>query len=100
MDKRKSCENCGSADHHVVDCTTYKQGMKSLGYTPDEEVLSEVEEHEFYSGLIIKIGARCFFFLLSRTTVQDGPSPILGSSEESESPKTQISTCCGAKHQK
>ena len=98
MDKRKSCANFGSADHHVADCTTYKKDMKSLGYTRDEEVLSEVEEHEFYSGLIIKRGAR--FFLLSRTTVQDGPSPILGSSEESESPKTQISTCCGAKHQK
>ena len=61
MDKRRSCANCGSADHHVVDCTTYKQGMKSLGYAPDEEDISEMEEHEFYSGLIIKIGARCFF---------------------------------------
>ena len=54
MDKRRSCANCGSADHHLADCTTYKQGMKSLGYAPDEE-------HGFYSGLIIKIGARCFF---------------------------------------
>ena len=61
MDKRKSCANCGSADHHVADCTTYKQGMKSLGYAPDEEDMSQMEEHEFYSGLIIKIGARCFF---------------------------------------
>ena len=61
MDKRRSCANCGSADHHVADCTTYKQGMKSLGYEPDEEDLSQMEEHEFYSGLIIKTGARCFF---------------------------------------
>ena len=61
MDKRRSCANCGSADHHVADCTTYKQGMKSLGYAPEEEVMSQTEEHEFYSGLIIKIGARCFF---------------------------------------
>ena len=61
MDKRRSCGNCGSADHHVADCTTYKQGMKSLGYAPDEEDMSQMEEHEFYSGLIIKIGARCFF---------------------------------------
>ena len=58
MDKRRSCAYCGSADHHVV---TYKQGMKSLRYAPDEEVMSQMEEHEFYSGLIIKIGARCFF---------------------------------------
>ena len=38
-----------------------KQGMKSLGYAPDEEDMSQMEEHEYYSGLIIKIGARCFF---------------------------------------
>ena len=61
MDKRRSCANCGSADHHVAGCTTYKQDMKSLGYAPDEEDMSQMEEHEFYSGLIIKIGARCFF---------------------------------------
>ena len=61
MDKRRSCANCGSADHHVADCTTYKQGMMSLGYAPDEEDMSQMEEHEFYSGLIIEIGARCFF---------------------------------------
>ena len=61
MDKRRSCANCGSADHHVSDCTTYKQGKKSLGYAPDEEDMSHMEEHEYYSGLIIKIGARCFF---------------------------------------
>ena len=60
IDKRKSCANCGSADHHVADCTTYKQGMMSLGYAPDEEDMKQMEEHEFYSGLIIKIGARCF----------------------------------------
>ena len=61
MDKRRSCANCGSVDHHVADCTTYKQGMKSLGYAPDEEDMSQMEEHEFYTGLITKIGARCFF---------------------------------------
>ena len=62
MDKRRSCANCGSGDHHVADCTTYKQGMKSLGYAADEEDMSQMKEHdEFYSGLVIKIGARCFF---------------------------------------
>ena len=35
--------------------------MKSLGYAPDEEDMSQMEEHEYYSGLNIKIGARCFF---------------------------------------
>ena len=38
-----------------------KQGIKSLGYASDKEDMSQTEEHEFYSGLIIKIGARCFF---------------------------------------
>ena len=61
MDKRRSYANCGPADHHVKDCTTYKQGMKSLGYAPDEDDMSQTEEHEFYSGFIIKIGARNFF---------------------------------------
>ena len=50
MDKRRSCANCGSVDHHVADCTTYKQGMK------------RVLQHEFYSGFIIKIDASSFFF--------------------------------------
>ena len=45
----------------MADCTTYKQGMRSLGYAPDEEDTSQTEEHEFYSGLIIKISARYFF---------------------------------------
>ena len=35
--------------------------MKSLEYATDEEYMSQMEEHEFYSGLILKIGARCFF---------------------------------------
>ena len=35
--------------------------MKSLRYAPDEEDMSQTEEDEFYSGLIIKIVARCFF---------------------------------------
>ena len=35
--------------------------MKSLGYAPDEKDMSQMKEHEYYSGLIIKIGARCFF---------------------------------------
>ena len=60
-DKRRPCANCGSSDHHVADCTTYKQGMKSLGYAAEEEGMIQKEEHEFYSGLINKIGARCFF---------------------------------------
>ena len=59
--KRRSSANWGSADHHVAGCTTYKQGMKRLESAPEEEDLNQTEEHEFYSGLIIKISARLFF---------------------------------------
>ena len=38
----------------------FGSGMKGH-QAPDEEDTSQMEEHEFYSGLIIKIGARCFF---------------------------------------
>ena len=44
MDKRTPCASCGSTDHHVADCTTFNQGMKSLGYAPDEEDMSQTEE--------------------------------------------------------
>ena len=44
-DKPKSCANGRSADHHVADCTTYKQGMKSLGYAPEEEDMSPTEQY-------------------------------------------------------
>ena len=61
MDKRLSCANCGSTDHRVADCTTNKLVIKSLRYAQDEDDMSQMKEHEFYSGLIIKIEAGCFF---------------------------------------
>ena len=45
--KQRSCANCGSAGHHVADCTTYKQGVKSLGYTPDGDDMNQMKKHEF-----------------------------------------------------
>ena len=45
----------------MADCTIYKQGMKFLVYALEEEDMNQTEQHEFYSDLIIKIGARCFF---------------------------------------
>ena len=51
MDTRRAFANCCSAGHHVADCTTYKQGIKSLGYAPDEEDgrtnTSQMDEHDF-----------------------------------------------------
>ena len=45
-----------------------------MGYRPDEE---DEEEHEFYSGLIIKIGARCFFFCNQERHFRLGCSTVL-----------------------
>ena len=57
--------------------------MKSLGYAPDEEDMNQMEEHEFYSSLIIKIGARCV---------------TVGGCEESELSQTKMSAGCGAEY--
>ena len=100
MDKRRSCANCGSADHHVADCTTYKQSMKSLGYAPDYDHMSQMEEHEFYSGLIIKIGARCFFCNQEGHFRIDCPLFFLGSSQQPESPQAQVGVGGGAEPEK
>ena len=97
MVKRRSSANWGSADHHLAGCTTYKQGLKRLENAPEEEDLNQTEEHEFYSGLIIKIGAR-FFFLQSRRPFQNGMSFVLEGGEESESPETQTSTGRSSKY--
>ena len=46
--------------HHIQ--TRYEKfGNEEDGVTNDEEDMSQMEEHELYSGSIIKIGARCFF---------------------------------------
>ena len=36
MDKRRSCANCSSTDHHVSACPTYKQGMKAIGFSLED----------------------------------------------------------------
>ena len=37
IDRRMSCENCGSMDHHVSACSTYKQqNMKTIGHFLDD----------------------------------------------------------------
>ena len=45
MDKRRSCANCGSMDHHVSACSAYKQNMKAIGYFL-EDVDATDEDHE------------------------------------------------------
>ena len=61
MDKRRSCANCSSTDHHVSACPTYKQGMKAIGLSLEDEDASEVDHEDFMRGVIAKFGPRCFF---------------------------------------
>ena len=61
MDKRRSCANCSSADHLMSACPTYKQGMKAIGFSLEDEVASEVDHEDFMRAVIAKFGPRCFF---------------------------------------
>ena len=61
MDKRRSCANCGSMDHHVSACSAYKQNMKAIGYFLDDVDATEEDHEEYVRGLIMKYGPRCFF---------------------------------------
>ena len=61
MDKRRHRENRSSTDHHVSACPTYKQGIKAIGFSIEDEDASEVETEDFMRGVIEKFGPRCFF---------------------------------------
>ena len=61
MDKRRSCANCGSIDHHVSACSAYKQNMKAIGYFLDDVDATDEDHEEYVRGLIMKYGPRCFF---------------------------------------
>ena len=61
MDKRRSCANCGSMDHHVSACSAYKQNMKAIGYFLDDVDATDEHHEEYVRGLIMKYGPRCFF---------------------------------------
>ena len=61
MDKKRSCANCGSMDHHVFACSAYKQKMKVIGHFLDDVDATDEDHEEYVRGLIIKYGPRCFF---------------------------------------
>ena len=61
MDKRRSCANCGSMDHHVSACSAYKQNMKAIGYFLDDVDATDEDHEKYVRGLIMKYGLRCFF---------------------------------------
>ena len=45
----------------MSSCPTYKQGMKSIGFSLEDEDASEVDREVFMRGIIAKFGPRCFF---------------------------------------
>ena len=61
MDKRRSCANCGSMDHHVSACSAYKQNMKAIRYFLDDVDATDEDHEEYVRGLIMKYGPTCFF---------------------------------------
>ena len=73
MDKRRSCANCSSTDHHVSACPTYKQGRKAIGFRLEDEDASEVDHEDFMRGVTAKIGLRCFFCNLKGHFKSDCP---------------------------
>ena len=73
MDKRRSCANCSSTDHHVSSCTTYKQGMKAIGFSLEDKDASEVHPGDFMRGVIANFGPRCFFCNLEGHFKSDCP---------------------------
>ena len=73
MDKRRSCANCSSTDHHVSACPAYKQGMKAIGFSLEDEDASELDHEDFMRGVIAKLGPRCFFCNLEGHFKSDYP---------------------------
>ena len=73
MDKRRSCANCSLTDHHVSACPTYKQGMKAIGFSLEDEDASEVNHEDFMRGVIAKFGPRYFFCNLEGQFKSDCP---------------------------
>ena len=73
MDKRRSCANCSSTDHHVSACPTYKQGMKAIGFSLEDEDASELDHEDFMRGVIAKFGPKCVFCNLEGHFKSDCP---------------------------
>ena len=61
MDVRCSCANCSSTGHHVSACPTYKQDMKAIGFSLEDEDASEVDHEDFMREVNAKFGPKCSF---------------------------------------
>ena len=73
MDKRRSCASCSSTDHHVSAYPTYKQGMKAISFSLEDEDASEVDHGDFMRGVIAKFCPRCFFYNFEGQFKSDSP---------------------------
>ena len=73
MDNRRSCANCSSTNHHVSACPTYKQGMKAIGFSLEDEDGSEIDQENLMRGVIARFGPRCFFCNLESHFKSDCP---------------------------
>ena len=56
-----TCANCSSTDCHVSAFPNYKQGMKAIVFSLEDEGASEIDHEDFIRGVIANIGPRCFF---------------------------------------
>ena len=55
MDKRRSCANCGSMDHHISTCSAYKQNIKAIGYFLDDVDATDEDQEVYVRGLFCNL---------------------------------------------
>ena len=60
-EKRRSCANCDSMNHHVSACSAYKQNMQAIGHFLDDVDATDEDHEEYVRGLKMKSEPRCFF---------------------------------------